>query len=75
MGSTVHWQCVLLPLVVIECPDPGTPDNGRRQLSSSTVGSQVVFECNDGYTLSGERTQECLVNGTWSRQLPSCERE
>ena len=61
--------------LVIECPDPGIPDNGRRQLSTITVGSQVVYDCDDGFTLSGERAQECLVNGTWSSQLPSCERE
>ena len=61
--------------LVIECPDPGIPENGRRQLSTITVGSQVVYDCDDGFTLSGERAQECLVNGTWSSQLPSCERE
>lgn len=54
------------------CGDPGTPDNGDRDLQSTTIGSMVVYMCNFGYALEGDSSRECQNNQQWSGQLPQC---
>ena len=69
---TLYVHVLFYAYLVISCGDPGVPRNGRRQLLSSTVGSRVVFDCNDGYKLDGNRERTCQSNGQWSGSLPSC---
>lgn len=59
----------------IDCGNPGTPQNGYRLLLGTTFGSQVTYNCLQGYDLSGEGTRVCLGNGLWSGSLPTCECE
>ena len=55
------------------CGDPGTPSNGKKVGSDYSVGSQVTYVCNAGFTLRGDRTRQCQSGGIWSGTLPSCE--
>ena len=67
----------LVPEITVEvdCGDPGTPQNGRRVLLSTTFGSQVTYSCIVGYDLQGVGTRVCLGSGLWSGSLPTCECE
>ncbi|XP_067016854.1 CUB and sushi domain-containing protein 1-like isoform X2 [Acropora muricata] len=58
------------------CIFGGDPDNGfavRNAFFNRTVkhGLQIVYRCNEHYTLIGSATQECN-NGQWTNARPSC---
>ncbi|XP_076804901.1 uncharacterized protein LOC143448867 [Clavelina lepadiformis] len=55
------------------CSNPGIPylDEHRR----FNKGTILQFSCIDEYYLHGIENSTCLVNGTWSTELPECYRE
>ena len=59
-------------VAVVNCGDPGIPNNGNRIITTLTVGSTVVFTCDSGYKLSGATTTRCENTGQWSAPLPTC---
>ena len=63
-------------IIVIDCGDPGIPDNGNTTGTSTTFGSVVTHTCDEGYVLDGANQRECIspdgINGTWSEPLPTC---
>lgn len=58
--------------------DCGPPPNVlhadyNSSISTTTVGAIVVYECDNGYTLSsGELIIACRSNGTWDGYGPIC---
>lgn len=62
------------PPPVVDCGDPGTPANGRKIGDSYAVGGVVYYECIDGFTLSGDRSRMCRLDGIWTGSLPTCTR-
>ena len=60
------------PSSVVDCDDPGTPLNGKRQLNITTFGSIVEFSCNNGYELVGRQQRTCGSTGQWSGSVPVC---
>uniref|UniRef100_A0A034VNX4 Sushi, von Willebrand factor type A, EGF and pentraxin domain-containing protein 1 n=1 Tax=Bactrocera dorsalis TaxID=27457 RepID=A0A034VNX4_BACDO len=54
---------------------PGSQDSGKlhdkQARQSLFVGSEVVFNCADGYVLEGVNRTTCKGNG-WSHKIPSC---
>ena len=72
-----HKKNILLyiSLVVVDCGDPGQPENGMKWLRSTTLGSYVKYKCFEGYKLKGYGYRKCLSDGQWSRSLPTCEGE
>ena len=58
--------------IVIDCGDPGTPANGDTMVTTTTIGSIANHTCDTGYMLNGADQRECLSNGTWSPDLPTC---
>ncbi|MBZ3871168.1 Sushi, von Willebrand factor type A, EGF and pentraxin domain-containing protein 1 [Sciurus carolinensis] len=57
----------------LSCGAPAIPENGGIDGSAFTYGSKVVFKCNKGYTLAGEKELSCLASGSWSHSSPVCE--
>lgn len=57
----------------IDCGDPGTPTNGTRNITGTTLFSTVQYSCDDGYILIGSSVRECLGNESWSGIAPECE--
>ena len=37
-------------------------------------GSSIVYECNVGFLLVGTRKLDCLIDGSWSGDVPLCEK-
>ena len=62
----------LVGFIVVDCGDPGRPDNGNTMVTSTTFGSIVNHTCNEGYVLDGADQRECLSTGMWSAPLPTC---
>ena len=40
--------------------------------SGDSVGSVAIYFCDDGYTLQGDSTRECLSTGLWNGSTPLC---
>ncbi|NXV57103.1 SVEP1 protein, partial [Molothrus ater] len=57
----------------ISCGDPVIPENSAIFGSNFTYHNKVVYRCNDGYNLVGEKEILCLASGIWSHAPPSCE--
>ena len=50
----------------------GSVSGGRVCYSGHSVGSVAVYFCDDGYTLQGDSTRECLSTGLWNGFTPLC---
>ncbi|KAF2979409.1 hypothetical protein EK904_006478 [Melospiza melodia maxima] len=57
----------------ISCGDPVIPENSAIFGSNFTYHNKVVYRCNAGYNLVGEKEILCLASGMWSHAPPSCE--
>ena len=62
----------LSPSLVEENRVCGSVSGGGVCYSGDSVGSVAVYFCDDGYTLEGDTTRECLSNGLWNRSTPQC---
>ena len=71
---SIHCRLKLYPNCSTSgyCGEPGTPTNGRRNITGYTEGHTVNYTCNTGYRLSGFSTLTCQLNGLWSANLPTC---
>ena len=70
---TLRIQCALPSLVALSCNRLDNPQNGRVDLSGTTVGSIATYTCTPGFQLNGQQTRQCLVSGSWSGQEPTCD--
>ena len=67
--------CVILHSLAIDCGLLSNPVNGVVSLGSTAVGSVAAYQCNTGFTLSGDSLRQCQdVNGVgvWSGAAPIC---
>ena len=64
----------LSPSLVEENRVCGSASGGGVCYSGDSVGSVVVYFCDDGYTLEGDTTREseCLSSGLWNGSTPQC---
>ena len=58
--------------ILIDCGDPGIPDNGITKWISTIFESVVCHPCDVGFKLFGENEQTGLESGNWSAPLPVC---
>ncbi|XP_053395851.1 sushi, von Willebrand factor type A, EGF and pentraxin domain-containing protein 1-like [Mercenaria mercenaria] len=49
--------------------------NGFMTYDQLTFGSSIIFECDAGYSLVGERKLDCQYDGTWSGSMPFCDKK
>ena len=61
--------------IVVDCGNPGTPINGDTSVTTTIVGSLANHTCDDGFLLDGAIQRECLLDGSWSPDLPTCIRK
>ena len=65
----------LSPSLVEENRACGSVSGGGLCYSGDSVGSVAVYFCDDGYTLEGDTTRECLSSGLWNGSTPQCARK
>ena len=58
---------------VIECDVLPNPIHGGVLLEERVVGSQAVYFCGMGFTLNGNDTRTCGLDGRWSGSQPFCD--
>ncbi|XP_047651568.1 complement C2 isoform X2 [Phacochoerus africanus] len=59
----------------VRCPAPVSFENGvyTPRLGSHPVGSNLTFECEDGFTLRGSPLRRCRPNGMWDGETAVCD--
>ncbi|XP_018013552.1 uncharacterized protein LOC108670596 [Hyalella azteca] len=68
----------------VVCGQPGRPINGTVSgdqpgdalgfpLGGYPAGAQVSYACVEGFVLFGDLQRTCLVNGSWSGEVPLCD--
>ena len=60
----------LSPSLVEENRVCGSVSGGGVCYSGDSVGSVAVYFCDDGYTLEGDTTRECLSSCLWNGSTP-----
>ncbi|XP_063042299.1 sushi, von Willebrand factor type A, EGF and pentraxin domain-containing protein 1 isoform X3 [Engraulis encrasicolus] len=56
----------------VDCGPPPPLPNAVTTGDDFTLGGQVHLECQEGYTLLGDKTRECLASGHWSQTSAQC---
>ncbi|KAL4230224.1 Sushi [Mactra antiquata] len=54
------------------CPDLTEQTNGSITMYSDGITTSVYITCQQGFSISDTSTMQCLSNGTWTVQQPSC---
>ena len=54
------------------CPKLVPPANGNVYISGVRSEARVIYSCNTGYQLLGNKVRTCLVSGVWSGSVPNC---
>jgi len=65
----------LLYAVGIDCGDPGEPQNGTAIFDTTFFGDTVDYECDAGFRLVGDSQRTCQSSGSWSGNVPECQRK
>ena len=60
--------------LLVRCPPPESVPHGTYMPTGSTYGSILRYVCNRGYELHGDADHMCQANGTWSGDVPTCQR-
>jgi len=73
----LHYICCVL--LVTTCPELDHPVDGNVECSLGpdgvpTEGDTCVYQCDDGFIVSGNKSRECQSDGTWSGNEATCER-
>ena len=74
-----HLSTTCILYTVTTCPVLTDPDNGVVDCSLGpdgvpTEGDTCVYQCNEGFIVSGSSSRECQSDGTWTGSEPTCER-
>ena len=56
----------------VQCASIETPVGGTSAYSSDGVTTQVSFTCDKSYSLAGIATLNCLADGSWDEDTPTC---
>ncbi|KAF4804058.1 Sushi, von Willebrand factor type A, EGF and pentraxin domain-containing protein 1 [Turdus rufiventris] len=81
LNTNGSYVCTCIPpytgdgkkCAAISCGAPVIPENSAIFGSNFTYLNKVVYRCNDGYNLVGEKEILCLASGMWNHAPPSCE--
>jgi len=62
------------------CPNLLNPENGQviQLVDGNVPGTVANYSCDEGYTLQGNMSRECVLNGQnefWTGLPPTCERK
>lgn len=58
--------------ITVRCEKPTAPSNGDLDtVTSTTEGATVTFQCNPGYTPTGEMNTTCMADLTWNPEPDS----
>ena len=57
----------------MECPELQNPKNGTVTYDDERLyPNEAVYECDDGFELSGVASRKCQIEGEWADDAPEC---
>ena len=59
---------------IVDCGDPGIPDNGGVRYVDTLEDSVANYTCDPGFRLDGDSQRVCQSNVMWSGAVPNCTR-
>jgi len=79
MYKNITYMYPVIVHIVTTCPVLDDPDDGRVVCSLGvdgvpTEGDTCVYQCDDGYIVTGGDSRECQSDGTWTGSEITCER-
>lgn len=48
------------------------PINGHVLAYDNGLQVTIIYQCDDGYNLTGSASRTCMSDGRWTRHLPQC---
>lgn len=73
--NTKVWNGTQPHCVPVDCGKPTeTIVNGGIMSSNFSYGAVIQYACDNGYQVQGMATRTCKADGTWSKEVPVCER-
>ena len=70
---------IYIPYVFIfkgkDCGELQPPQNGSKTEDGQLYGDSIEFACDAGYNLNGDTSALCLNTGSWSAEVPQCQRK
>ena len=68
------WNRIEPQCVAVSCGIPAEIGHGSRTFTDTVFKSTTWYDCHIGYRLIGVGEQQCLANGNWSGDIPTCTR-
>ena len=71
----IRMELMYMCYVLVDCGDPGIPDNGNSNFTDTREGSIVTYTCTANFELVGNSTQTCELTpdgAFWSFTRPEC---
>lgn len=56
----------------VKCEALSSIAEGEGQITTNGSQTYISYTCPVGYTLAGDVTNFCSVDGTWTSSVPSC---
>lgn len=56
----------------VKCEALSSIAKGEGQISTNGSQTYISYTCPVGYTLAGDVTNFCSIDGTWTSTVPSC---
>ena len=66
------WNASVPTCQLVDCGDPGIPENGQHTGDNFTYKSIVTYSCNSGFELIGDTTIICKEDNLWNTSIPIC---
>uniref|UniRef100_H3AD23 Sushi, von Willebrand factor type A, EGF and pentraxin domain containing 1 n=1 Tax=Latimeria chalumnae TaxID=7897 RepID=H3AD23_LATCH len=71
-GEDGHWLGGKPTCKPVQCTRPKEITNGRLSYSELHYGHTVIYLCERGFRLEGQKRLTCLETGKWDADVPSC---
>lgn len=72
--SSSEWDAPTPSCRVGHCPDPVLENGASSSRGPAYENDTVVFQCSDGYVLTGSTWSQCRQNHLWAPPIPVCRR-
>eukprot|EP00079_Xenopus_tropicalis_P034931 XP_017948702.1 PREDICTED: E-selectin [Xenopus tropicalis] len=71
-----EWSGLVPQCAVVDCPRLVVPELGSMECKDEygkfQYNSNCSFSCNEGFTLTGPNSLQCISSGSWSSDVPAC---
>lgn len=68
-----EWSGIAPTCLWNSCGYPGEPKHGGITGKDYSFGKTVVYSCDNGFRLIGDRERKCMLSGRWTGAVPVCQ--